>query len=245
MSGRIEFYKIDKSKIEVNLLPLISNSSISESFKEFVFSYNLDTEYFKVSYEDIIEKIKFDFFRINHIEFEVIFEWIFNCHCEKLNKDVNFLDNLGLLEIGDLHSREEKTIFFCFGEYGINEFDDSLIKRNTHWNNLGTPSNSKDFNLVIDFLIVILLKNILRDEELEADYENELKGILTDLSQNENMYLSSRFLGNVLKKNDFTSLYSDDVIYLLECSESYLGKMRSLKKNIEDYNGLIYRLDLF
>ena len=48
MSGRIEFYKIDKSKIEANLLPLISDIYISKNFKEFVFSYNLDTEYFQV-----------------------------------------------------------------------------------------------------------------------------------------------------------------------------------------------------
>ncbi|MBJ2123086.1 hypothetical protein [Flavobacterium sp. IB48] len=132
MSGRIEFYKIDKLKIEANLLPLISDNNISKNFKEFVFSSNLDTEYFKVSYENIIEKIKSNFFKINHNEFEVIFKWIFECYDEELDWDADFLDNLGLYEIGDLHSREEISIFICFGEYGINDFDDKLTNRMPH-----------------------------------------------------------------------------------------------------------------
>lgn len=246
MSGTIEFYKIDKLKIETNLLPLIKDRSILGSFKEFVFSYNLDTEYFKVSYDEIIEKIRSNFFRINHTEFEVIFRWIFKCYGEELEGDVNFLDNLGLIEIGDLHSREEKIIFYCFGEYGMNDFDDKLEKINTSWNDLNTPSYSNDFKLVIDFLSLVLLKNILRNEELEAGYENELKEMLVDLSKNENMYFSSiRFLENILNKNDFTNLYNEDITYMLECSESYLWKIRSMKENIKSYNDLIYRLDLF
>ncbi|RKR09719.1 hypothetical protein C8C83_1367 [Flavobacterium sp. 90] len=246
MSGRIEFYKIDKLKIETNLFPLIKDSSFLESFKEFVFSYNLDTDYFKVSYDVIIEKITSDFFRINHTEFEVICRWIFKFHREELERDVNFLDNLGLIEIGDLHSREEKIIFYCFGEYGINDFSDELEKINTSWNDLNTPSKSNDFKFVIDFLSLVLLKNILRNEELEADYENELKEMLVDLSKNENMYFSSvRFLENILNKNDFTNLYNEDITYMLECSESYLWKIGSMKENIENYNDLIYRLDLY
>lgn len=246
MSGRIEFYKIDKLKIETNLFSLIKDSSFLESFKEFVFSYNLDTEYFKVSYGDIIEKIRSNFFRINHTEFEVIFRWIFKCHGEELERDVNFLDNLGLIEIGDLHSRQEKIIFYCLGEYGMNDFDDKLEKINTSWNDLNTPSNSKDFKLVIDFLSLVLLKNILRNDEIESNYKNELKEMLVDLSKNENMYFSSiKFLENILNKNDFTNLYNEDITYMLECSESYLWKIRSMKENIENYNDLIYRLDLF
>lgn len=246
MSGRIEFYKIDKLKIEANLLPLISDNYILESFKKFVFSYNLDTELFKVSYDDIIKKIKSDFFKINHTEFEVIFGWIFKCHGEELERDVNFLDNLGLLEIGDLHSREETSIFFVFGEYGINDFDDSLTNIKTSWNDLNSPSNSNDFKLVIDFLTLLLLNNILKDEELDTDYESELKEMLADLSKNEYVYLKiNKFLENILNKNSFANLYSDAITYLFECSEGYLWKIRSLKENIENYNGLIYRLDLY
>lgn len=246
MSGRIEFYKIDKSKIEDNLLPLISDDYILGSFKEFVFSYNLDTEHFKVSYDNIIEKIKSDFFRINHTEFEVIFGWIFKCYGEKLERDVNFLDNLSLIEIGDLHSREEKTIFYCFGEYGINDFSDELKKINTSWNNLDTPSNSNDFKLALDFLSLVLLENILKNDEMESSYKNELKEVLADFTKNEKMYLSSvRFLENILNKNGFTNLYNKDIIYMLGCSESYLWKIRSMKENIKNYNDFIYRLDLF
>ena len=198
------------------------------------------------SYDNIIEKIKSNFFKINHNEFEMIFRWIFECYDEELERDTGFLDNLGLLEIGDLHSREEASIFFHFGEYGINDFDDRLTNINTSWNDLNSPSKSDEFKLVIDFLTIVLLNNILKDEELENDYKNELKEMLSYLSQNEKMCLSStRFLKSILNKNDFANLYNDDLVYMLECSESYLWKIRSLKENIENYNDLIYRLDVF
>ncbi|WP_281230893.1 hypothetical protein [Flavobacterium gelatinilyticum] len=231
MSGIIEFYKIDKSKIEKNFLPLMSSEKILETLREIVFAHNLHTEYDKVLYEDILIKIKSDFFKINHTEFQLILDWITSCFSEEFESSLDFLGNLGLVEIGYLHSREESAIFYAFGAYGLNDFN---------------GSSSSDFKIVLDFLILTLSKIILKEKEIDTDYKDEVEAIVSFLSKKEDLNLkTNEFLDNISSENDFENLYINEKQYMFECCEGLLSKMKFFKENIIDYNGVVYRRDLF
>jgi hypothetical protein len=259
MSGRIEFYKIDKLKITENLLPIISDKTlppretnlkyayddpdeyILESFEKWIILKNRKTEYFKTSYNAIFEKIKVDFFLINFEEFHILLDWLTWYFGFEYDNDETFLDNLGIIEIGDLHSREEMTIFYLFGEYGINEFDHNLHKINNLWNEIETPFDSKKMIQVINFLTLILI-NIIGDNYILNIEEKDKEFVIELLKNNALKNKSLKFIQSNFTENKLGS-YKENYNYLTQCAESYLYKMLSLKNNIGNYTGLIYRLD--
>lgn len=260
MGGIIEFYKIDKSKTRKNLLPILldlylqsretslkfvsnnPNEYILSNFRNWIELKNLKTECFKISYENIIKKINIDFFQINYDEFQIIVDWLTWYYENEFENDPNFLDNLGLIEIGDLNSKYENLIFHVLGEFGLNDFDESsntIIDSNE---SLDVPYKSQKIEFAINFLIILSYRITLNnDSGFYIDIESQ-EIIQKQLENKKLNYISEKFL-NFNSEDDMIKFNGDALKYLYENSEHYLYKMLSLKKDIANYSGLIYRID--
>lgn len=260
MGGIIEFYKIDKSKTRENLLSILSDLYLSpretnlkyvssnpneytlSNFKNWIELKNSETKSFKISYEHLIEKIYNEFFQIDNNEFQIMLDWLTWYYENEFGNDPKFLEDLGLIEIGDLNSKHESIIFHVFGEFGLNDFDENLNIINNPNQSLHVPYESQKMKLAINFLIILSYRITLKNDNDFLIDEKSQKTI-HKLSKNKRLNHILEKFSKYNSEADLIKTYGDDFKYLYECSEHYLYKMLSIKKEIANYSGLIYRVD--
>lgn len=260
MSGYFNYYKIDKNRTSINLLPKLADVKLPQkkhyyfpeklisNFKDYITEINKNSIFTPLSFEEIIFKTKTDFCKINHFEFEAIINWINDYYNDEVEDIEIFHINLGFKEILTLHSRFENHIL-SIGEDGLNMYYQKIAEKEEPPKkvSISVPSNAKEIELVIDFLIILSIKFIISNTEAYSTEKEELIDKLKYLEENKLLTEASNLFFDILKdeKHDFTQSYQDIINYFIECAESFLYRMEDFKAEITNYDGFIFREDRF
>jgi hypothetical protein len=255
MSGFIEIYKIDPIKIKENLYPKLINSELEEvfipglermigNFKQF-FETNQDNfDYRNISYEKIIQKLENDNPVFEYNEFSLIIDWVTWYYNKELD-NIDFLDENGLISIGSLHSRFESSAFFGLGCQGINDYLLPVWKPDFEWNDASFPLNHKEFILMIDYMVVLCVKvsSLLEDSEVNdmiKDFQPKSFNNITELEISTEKQIQSY----LSQKENF--IYKDEMQKLFEGYHVHFAYvLMGLKKDLSDYEGVIYKDDCY
>jgi hypothetical protein len=258
MSGYFNYYKINKDKTSINLLPKLNDAKLPQkkhyyfpdklisNFKDYITEINKNSIFTPLSFEEIIFKTKTDFYQINHFEFEAIINWINDYFHDEIEGTEIFHIDLGLKEILTLHSRFENEIL-SLGEDGLNIYYQKIAGKEelSKKASISVPSNAREIELIIDFLIILSIKLILSNIEAYSTKREELIDKLKGLKENKLLTEASNLFFGILKdeKNDYTKIYEDTIDYFINNAESFLYRMEDFKTEITNYDGFIFRED--
>ena len=260
MSGYFNYYKIDTNRTSINLLQKLTDiklppkkhfyfpDKLISNFKDYITEINKNSIFTPLSFEEIIFKTKTDFCKINHFEFEAIINWIDDYYNDEFEDIEAFHIDLGFKEILTLHSRFENEIL-SIGEDGLNIYYQKIAEKEKHSKkvSISVPSNAREIELVIDFLIILSIKLITYNIEAYSTEREELIDKLKGLEENKLLTEASNHFFDILKdeKNDYTKSYQDTIDYFIESAESFLYTMQDFKAEITNYDGFIFREDRF
>ncbi|MFD1601747.1 hypothetical protein ACFSJW_17010 [Flavobacterium artemisiae] len=260
MSGYFNYYKIDTDRTSINLLQKLTDVKLTKkkhhyfpdklisNFKDYITEINKNSIFTPLSFEEIIFKTKTDFCKINHFEFEAIINWIDDYYNDEVEDIETFHIDLGFKEILTLHSRFENQIL-SIGEDGLNMYYQKIAEKegSSKKVDISVPSNAREIELVIDFLIILSIKFIISNIEAYSTEREELIGKLKGLEENKLLTEASNLFFDILedKKNDYTKLYHDTIDYFIECAESFLYSIEDFKTEITNYDGFVFREDRF
>jgi len=257
MGGYYNYYKVDKNKTSIKLLSKLNDTNLQPkqlyhfedklitNFKDYVIEINQDSIFTKIPFEQLISKVRTDFYKINHDEFEVITGWLYKYYNEIEDID-QFLIELGLEEIDSFNTKFENDILF-FGVDGINKHYYSTIEKDNFWKELNIPSNAEEMNLVLDFLTILLIKFIIFNTETNTNEQLELINKLEGIEEKTALKEAACLYFETLKEmnDDFSKMHSDSIHYFSQNPESLLLKIEDFKAEIVNYDGLIFREDSF
>ncbi|CAC9976295.1 hypothetical protein [Flavobacterium panici] len=251
MSGYYNYYKVDKNKTSVTLLSKLNDIKLQPkqlyhfkdkqitNFRDYVIEITQNSIFTKISFEQLIFKVKTDFYKINPSEFEAIMDWVHKYYND--NEDIDkFLIELGLEEIESFNTKFENDLFF-FGINGINNYY-STIKKDNFWKELDTLSNAEEMNLVLDFLTFLMIKFIISNTETNTKEQFELINKLENAEGKTELKEAACLFFETLKdmNSDYSKMYSDSIHYFSQNAESLLSKIEDFQAGIANYNGVIF-----
>lgn len=255
MGGYYSYYKVDKKKASTSLLSKLNDTKLQPkqlyhfkeelitNFKDYIIEINQDSIFTKISLEQLIFKVKTNFYEINRNEFLAIKDWLDKYYNDSEDIDQFFFE-LGFEEIESFNSKFENDIFF-FGVDGINEHYYNTIEKDDFWKELHIPSNVKEMSLVLDFLTFLLIKFIISNTETNTKEQSELINSLKNREEKEALREAAYLFFEALKEknNNLSELYSDSIDYFSQNAESLLLKIQDFQAGLSNYDGLIFRED--
>lgn len=255
MGGYYSYFKVNKNKTSIALLSKLSDTTLQpkqlyhfedkliSNFKDYIIKTNQDSIFTKTSFEQLILKVRTDFYKINHDEFSTIKDWL-----DKYYNDIEDIDDfffdLGFEEIESFNTKFENDIFF-FGVDGINKHYYNTIEKDDFWKELHIPSNVKEMSLVLDFLTFLLIKFIISNTETNTKEQFELINSQKSREEKEALKEAAYLFFEALKEknNNLSEIYSDSIDYFSQNAESLLLKIQDFQAGISNYDGLIFRED--